>query len=477
MTNKQSKSNNSKPQTDDIFADEHKDANADASTAAGQKAAQERGQEAGQETGQEAGQEAGQKHSQETGQETESQSDSEAAYSGETAGQILRAAREAKGLSEQQVADSLRLRLIVVKTIEADDFEKLGTATYVRGYLRSISKALDVDSAKVFAAYQAQGFGEAPAAELKMQSFSRRKVRERNDSRLMLISYIIIGLVIAMAVAWWWQDSQNNDSDAQVEPRSEVTETNSPEGNARRATTVPLDTGSTANGTTTGNNTDGSNSSSGGNTETSGNAGSSTGGTTVGSTSGNASDTTSGSSGGNTSGSNSDSNGGNTSDTTSGNNGESTSGNTASSTGGSTGDSNSDTTSGNTGGDTGGNTTGTSAGNTSGSNSDSTSGTTGSSTGTTGSNTGSSGNTGSTTAGQDSLVLEFSQRCWVKVTEAGGNDIAIGVKEPGYRMPLTGNAPFDLILCKPEAVTITYNDAPVDLSNYRRNRSVTMTIE
>jgi len=446
MTNKQSKSNHSKPQTDDIFADEHKDANADASAAAGQKAAQERGQEAGQE------------HSQESRQE----SSAEAAYSGETAGQILRAAREAKGLSEQQVADSLRLRLIVVKTIEADDFEKLGTATYVRGYLRSISKALDVDSAKVFAAYQAQGFGEAPAAELKMQSFSRRKVRERNDSRLMLISYIIIALVIAMAVAWWWQDSQNNDSDAQVEPRSEVTETNSPEGNARRATSVPLDTGSTANGTTTSNNTDGSNSSSGGNTETSGNAGSSTGGTTTGSTSGNASDTTSGSSGGNTSGSNSDSNGGNTSDTTSGNNGESTSGNTASSTGGSTGDSNSGSTSGNTGGDTGGNTTGTSAGNTSGSNSntsDSTSGTTG------------------TTAGQDSLVLEFSQRCWVKVTEAGGNDIAIGVKEPGYRMPLTGNAPFDLILCKPEAVTITYNDAPVDLSNYRRNRSVTMTIE
>src|SRR5690554_3402818 len=127
MTNKQSKSNNSKPQTDDIFADEHKDANADASTAAGQE------------------------------------SSAEAAYSGETAGQILRAAREAKGLSEQQVADSLRLRLIVVKIIEADDFEELGTATYVRGYLRSISKALDVDAAKVFAAYQAQGFGEAPA--------------------------------------------------------------------------------------------------------------------------------------------------------------------------------------------------------------------------------------------------------------------------------------------------------------------------
>ncbi|WP_369743342.1 RodZ domain-containing protein [Pseudidiomarina sp. PP-1MA] len=447
MTNKQSKSNNSKPQTDDIFADEHKDANAGASTAPA---------DAAQDSGPETGSEAGQEHS----QETESQSSSEAAYSGETAGQILRAAREAKGLSEQQVADSLRLRLIVIKTIEADDFEKLGTATYVRGYLRSISKALDVDSAKVFAAYQAQGFGEAPAAELKMQSFSRRKVRERNDSRLMLISYIIIALVIAMAIAWWWQDSQNNDSDAQVEPRSEVTETNSPEGNARRATTVPLDTGSTTIGT---------------NDASSGNAGSSTSGSNSDSNGGNTSDITSdyrgGSTGDSTGGTTGGTSGGNTSDITSDNSGGSTSNSTGGNTGGTSGGSTSDTTSDNSGGSTSDSTGGTNTDGTSGENtSDSTSGTTGS-------NTGSSGNTGSTTAGQDSLVLEFSQRCWVKVTEAGGNDIAIGVKEPGYRMPLTGNAPFDLILCKPEAVTITYNDAPVDLSNYRRNRSVTMTIE
>ncbi|MDX1525645.1 MAG: DUF4115 domain-containing protein [Pseudidiomarina maritima] len=467
MTNKQSKSNNSKPQTDDIFADEHKDANADASTAPA---------DAAQDSGPETGSEAGQEHSQEAGQETDPQSDSEAAYSGETAGQILRAAREAKGLSEQQVADSLRLRLIVIKTIEADDFEKLGTATYVRGYLRSISKALDVDSAKVFGAYQAQGFGEAPAAELKMQSFSRRKVRERNDSRLMLISYIIIALVIAMAVAWWWQDSQNNDSDAQVEPRSEVTETNSPEGNARRATTVPLDTGSTTIGTNDAS-SDTSDANTSGSSDTSSSTGnSSIGNTTDGTNSGSTSDSSTGTSGNtasSTGGNTGGTSGGNTSDTTSDNSGGNTSGSTGGTTGGTSGGSTSDTTSDNSGANTSSNTDGTNSENTS----DSTSGTTGSSTGTTGSNTGSSGNTGSNTAGQDSLVLEFSQRCWVKVTEAGGNDIAIGVKEPGYRMPLTGNAPFDLILCKPEAVTITYNDAPVDLSNYRRNRSVTMTIE
>lgn len=64
MTNKQSKSNNSKPQTDDIFADEHKDANADA----GQKQLKNAAKKP---------QETGQEHSQQAGQETESQSDSE----------------------------------------------------------------------------------------------------------------------------------------------------------------------------------------------------------------------------------------------------------------------------------------------------------------------------------------------------------------------------------------------------------------
>ena len=73
--------------------------------------------------------------------------------------------------------------------------------------------------------------------------------------------------------------------------------------------------------------------------------------------------------------------------------------------------------------------------------------------------------------------MAFNQRCWVKVSDASGAEIAIGVKDAGYEMPLTGRAPFDIILCKPEALTMTLNGSAVDLSQYRRNRSVTLRLE
>ena len=59
--------------------------------------------------------------------------------------------------------------------------------------------------------------------------------------------------------------------------------------------------------------------------------------------------------------------------------------------------------------------------------------------------------------------MAFNQRCWVKVSDASGAEIAIGVKDAGYEMPLTGRAPFDIILCKPEALTMTLNGSAVDL--------------
>ncbi|RUO59663.1 RodZ domain-containing protein [Pseudidiomarina marina] len=327
-------------------------------------------------------------------------------YTGETPGQIFREAREAKGLTTQQVADNLRLRKVVVEFMEADEYDKLSSPTYVRGYLRSLSKALDVDEARVFEAYTKMGFGEVAPSTITMQSFSKRKVRERNDNRLMLISYLIIAIVIAMAVVWWWQDSNagdmfangnssgngNNGASQQITEREplrrteaqvreqlqnpaeaqqdtsaddansappETADTDSPvvtaEDNQQESPVVTEQPEPTKRSTTTSNDQDEPE--------------------VVADTSREAPVVTE-----------------------------------------------------------------------------------------------------NVAANQANLVMEFSGACWIKVTDGTGTDIAIGVKEAGYRMPLTGEPPFDIILCKPEFVEMTYNGEPVDLSSYRRNRSVTMTL-
>lgn len=125
---------------------------------------------------------------------------------GPTPGQLLRAAREKRNLEPRDIAERLRLRLQIIELIEDDDYESFTSTTFVRGYLRSYAKALEIDDQEVFAAYDRLGMSEPVG--INMQSFSRRKKHEQNDSRLMFISYAILVIVIGLAILWWWQEPE-----------------------------------------------------------------------------------------------------------------------------------------------------------------------------------------------------------------------------------------------------------------------------
>ena len=58
------------------------------------------------------------------------------------AGEQLREARQAAGLSQADVAARLRMPLRVVQSLEAEDWSRLGAPVFVRGQLRSYSKLL-----------------------------------------------------------------------------------------------------------------------------------------------------------------------------------------------------------------------------------------------------------------------------------------------------------------------------------------------
>ena len=61
-------------------------------------------------------------------------------------GQELAFAREAKGMSQEQIADILNLTLANVIALENDDYESLPGWTYVSGYLRAYARLLGLDS-------------------------------------------------------------------------------------------------------------------------------------------------------------------------------------------------------------------------------------------------------------------------------------------------------------------------------------------
>jgi cytoskeleton protein RodZ len=63
----------------------------------------------------------------------------------ETVGAALRAAREAAGLTVDQVSQATRIRAALVRDLEADRLDSSGGAVYARGHVRALAHAIGVD--------------------------------------------------------------------------------------------------------------------------------------------------------------------------------------------------------------------------------------------------------------------------------------------------------------------------------------------
>jgi cytoskeleton protein RodZ len=68
-------------------------------------------------------------------------------------GGLLRAVREAKGITLQEVADSTRISVRYLEAIEGDAHDRLPSATFVKGYVREVSRLLKLDEESVVTGY------------------------------------------------------------------------------------------------------------------------------------------------------------------------------------------------------------------------------------------------------------------------------------------------------------------------------------
>lgn len=81
----------------------------------------------------------------------------------ESAGTMIRAARERAGWSHEQLAERVNLLRSQIVALESDQYGRLPGPVFVRGYLRAVACALGLDEAALLAAWQPR----APAAEAK----------------------------------------------------------------------------------------------------------------------------------------------------------------------------------------------------------------------------------------------------------------------------------------------------------------------
>ena len=119
-------------------------------------------------------------------------------------GKYLVQAREQHRLSQEQMAKRLNLTVQKLDDLEHARLEKLGPPIFVKGYVKAYCKVVGLDHKELLEGYDPQDDSEQIAA---MQSFSRRTEKEAHDSRLMLVSYIILAIVIGSSALWFWQNA------------------------------------------------------------------------------------------------------------------------------------------------------------------------------------------------------------------------------------------------------------------------------
>ncbi|TQV75114.1 DUF4115 domain-containing protein [Aliikangiella marina] len=77
----------------------------------------------------------------------------------------------------------------------------------------------------------------------------------------------------------------------------------------------------------------------------------------------------------------------------------------------------------------------------------------------------------------EEVVFTFTADCWVRVTDANGEVMALGLKKAGKVMPVEGIAPINVTLGEPTAVTIDFKGESYDMSRFRAGRAARFVLE
>ncbi|MBP2167889.1 cytoskeleton protein RodZ [Erwinia toletana] len=127
-------------------------------------------------------------------------------------GQRLRVARETMGLTQQNVAERLCLKLSTVRDLEDDKSPADLASTFLRGYIRSYARLVHVPEEELLPMMAKQAPVRAAKVE-PMQSFSLGKRRKKRDGWLMIFTWLVLFVVVGLTGAWWWQNHKAAQDD------------------------------------------------------------------------------------------------------------------------------------------------------------------------------------------------------------------------------------------------------------------------
>ncbi len=117
-------------------------------------------------------------------------------------GELLKKAREAKGLSQIEVAQKLNFLPVYVPALENEDFAPLHSVTFIKGYLRAYARFLGIDADEVmhcFAMHHPELVTQEPQQTVEVMK------PEKNTNSLVfkLFTLLIVVALITVIIIWW----------------------------------------------------------------------------------------------------------------------------------------------------------------------------------------------------------------------------------------------------------------------------------
>jgi len=121
-----------------------------------------------------------------------------------SAGTILAQKREEWGLSIQEVAANLNLSTETIEALEADEYDSLPGTTFIKGYIRSYAKLLQLDVENLMGNIdlQPERITEIPSTRAALKLKGKTRIREKNGKKSGVLKWFVILVVLAGLVAF-----------------------------------------------------------------------------------------------------------------------------------------------------------------------------------------------------------------------------------------------------------------------------------
>jgi cytoskeleton protein RodZ len=136
-----------------------------------------------------------------------------------TVGHQLRGAREAQGLSIQQVADVTKIKSEHVRALEEGEYDVFAAPIYIRGFVRTYASLLKLDSLAIMSELdvelaRTEKFRDEPSLQGPRQGLMERlmfHVSRQNWRVLLPVLALLFFLLVAIYGFRQWQERRHAD--------------------------------------------------------------------------------------------------------------------------------------------------------------------------------------------------------------------------------------------------------------------------